>query len=81
MGVIGHRIHLLPVDSGGTVDLSAAEKIDFGDNGLMSLMFANNEIGTMQPIKQACDFAHEQGAFFTLTLFRQLGTCLLMSKT
>ena len=73
MGVIGHRIHLLPVDSGGTVDLSAAEKIDFGDNGLMSLMFANNEIGTMQPIKQACDFAHEQGAFFHTDAVQAVG--------
>ena len=73
MGVIGHRIHLLPVDSGWTVDLSAAEKIDFGDNGLMSLMFANNEIGTMQPIKQACDFAHEQGAFFHTDAVQAVG--------
>lgn len=73
MGVIGHRIHLLPVDSGGTVDLSAAEKIDFGDNGLMSLMFANNEIGTMQPIKQACVFAHEQGAFFHTDAVQAVG--------
>lgn len=73
MGVIGHRIHLLPVDSGGTVDLSAAEKTDFGDNGLMSLMFANNEIGTMQPIKQACDFAHEQGAFFHTDAVQAVG--------
>ena len=73
MGVIGHRIHLLPVGSGGTVDLSAAEKIDFGDNGLMSLMFANNEIGTMQPIKQACDFAHEQGAFFHTDAVQAVG--------
>lgn len=73
MGTIGHCIHLLPVDSDGVIDLSATKKIDFGDNGLMSLMFANNEIGTMQPIKQASNCAHEHGAFFHTDAVQAVG--------
>ncbi|MEG0323513.1 MAG: aminotransferase class V-fold PLP-dependent enzyme, partial [Raoultibacter sp.] len=73
MGTIGHHIHLLPVDSDGVIDLAATKKIDFGDSGLMSLMFANNEIGTMQPIKQACDCAHEHGAFFHTDAVQAVG--------
>ncbi len=73
MRVIGHRTHLLPVDSDGTLDLSAVERVDFGDNGLMSLMFANNEIGTLQPVKQTCDIAHDRGAYFHTDAVQAVG--------
>ena len=43
-----------------------------GQTHLTSVMFANNEIGTVQPIKELCAVAHEMGLFSTLMLFRQL---------
>lgn len=70
---IGHYAHLLPVDCDGMIELTAIEAIDFGDNGLLSVMFANNEIGTMQPIAQACNCAHHRGAYFHTDAVQAVG--------
>lgn len=70
---IGHFVHLLPVDSAGMINLSAIKGIDFGNNGLLSVMFASNEIGTIQPIKQACDCAHHCGAYFHTDAVQAVG--------
>lgn len=48
----GAEITLLPVDSYGVVDLEILEKAIKKETILISVMFANNEIGTIQPIKR-----------------------------
>lgn len=43
---------LAPVDGQGLIDLAALEKLIDDDTVLVSIMYANNEIGTVQPVKQ-----------------------------
>ena len=40
---------------------------------LTSVMFANNEIGTVQPIKELCAIAHENGSFFHTDAVQAVG--------
>ena len=56
----------LPVDSYGLVnpeDLNNALQAN-PDTALVSIMYANNEIGTIQPIKELAKIAHKYGALF-----------------
>lgn len=41
--------------------------------GLVSVMFVNNEIGTIQPIKALCEIAHEHGALFHTDAVQAVG--------
>ncbi len=47
---LGHKIHCLRVDEWGTVDLKDLEKKLNSNTILASVMYANNEIGTIEPI-------------------------------
>lgn len=60
----GAEITLLPVDSNGVVDLEALEKAIKMETILISVMFANNEIGTIQPIKEIGALAKAKGIIF-----------------
>ena len=40
---------------------------------LVSIMFANNEIGSVQPIKELCDIAHQHGALFHTDAVQAVG--------
>lgn len=73
MAVIGHRINRLPVDSYGVIDASGIEGVDLGENALVSLMYANNEIGTIQPIQEICDRVHSHGACFHTDAVQAVG--------
>lgn len=60
----GAEITLLPVDSDGVVELEALEKAIRKETILISVMFANNEIGTIQPIKEIGALAKSKGIIF-----------------
>lgn len=60
----GAEITLLPVDINGVVDLEALEKAIKKETILISVMFANNEIGTIQPIKEIGSLAKSKGIIF-----------------
>lgn len=60
----GAEITLLPVDSFGVVDLEELEKAIKKETILISIMFANNEIGTIQPIKEIGLIAKAKGILF-----------------
>lgn len=60
----GAEITLLPVDSNGAVDLEMLEKAIKKETILISVMFANNEIGTIQPIKEIGALAKSKGIIF-----------------
>ena len=60
----GWRTTLLPVGASGIVDPDALSAALSDDTALVSVMHANNEIGTIQPIADLARRAHERGALF-----------------
>ena len=60
----GFEVTYLDVDEYGTVKLEELKKAIRPDTILISIMFANNEIGTIQPIKEIGSLAKEHGILF-----------------
>ena len=60
----GYDVTILPVDGDGTVDLDALEKAIRPDTVLISVMAANNEIGTLEPLERIGEIAHAHGVLF-----------------
>lgn len=60
----GYEVTYLPVDGQGFVQLSQLEEAVRPDTVLISVMFANNEIGTMEPIAQIGRIARRHGILF-----------------
>ena len=55
---------LLPVDASGVVSPAALAAVVTPQTAIVSVMHANNEIGTIQPIADLAAIAHEHGALF-----------------
>jgi cysteine desulfurase len=70
----GHRTEILPVGPDGTVDLDALERLLSGRPALVSLMAANNEIGTIQPLEAAARLCREAGALLHSDAVQALST-------
>ena len=70
----GWRTTLLPVGSTGIVSLDALRQALADDTALVSVMHANNEIGTIQPIEALAALAHERGALFHTDAVQSTGT-------
>lgn len=69
----GGKVSYLGVDSRGVVDVTALEsKIDTSTR-LISVMFANNEIGTIQPISQLAEIAHKHNCLFHTDAVQAVG--------
>jgi len=60
----GFQVTYLPVDKYGIVDIEALKKEITDKTILVSIMYANGEIGTIEPIKEIAEIAHSKGAFF-----------------
>jgi cysteine desulfurase len=58
----GWRTTLVPVDQSGVVSPGRVRDALADDTALVSVMHANNEIGTIQPIAEIAAIAHERGA-------------------
>ena len=58
----GFRATYLPVDADGCVDLAALEAAVGPETTVLSLMAANNEVGTLQPVAEAAALAKEKNA-------------------
>jgi len=59
----GFDLALVPVDSTGIIDLAALEGLLSKETVLTSVMYANSDIGTIEPIKEVSDLVHEKGLF------------------
>lgn len=57
----GYEVTYLPVDDRGIVDLDALERSIRDDTILISIMLANNEVGTIEPLSQIADIARNKG--------------------
>lgn len=57
----------------GVVEPSKLESIITNDTKLVSIMYANNEIGSIQPIKELCEIAHKNGALFHTDAVQAVG--------
>ncbi len=60
----GFELTVLPVNSYGEVEPDTIREALRPDTALVSIMHANNEIGTIEPIKELAAIAHEAGAVF-----------------
>lgn len=60
----GYEVTYLNVDKNGIVDLDELKDAITDKTILISVMFANNEIGTIEPIKEIGRIAHEKGVYF-----------------
>lgn len=60
----GFEVTYVDVDENGKIKLSELEKAIRPTTILISVMFANNEIGTIQPIKEIGEIAHKHGILF-----------------
>lgn len=61
---VGAEFTVLPVDETGIVDPAVLKAAIRDDTALVSIMYANNEIGTTQAIKDLARVAHESGVPF-----------------
>jgi len=55
------------------IEPSKLKEVISNNTGLVSIMYANNEIGSIQPIKELCEIAHNNGALFHTDAVQALG--------
>lgn len=60
----GFEVTYLPVDNQGMVSLEDIKKAIRSDTILISIMHANNEVGTIEPIEKIGEVAKEKGVYF-----------------
>ena len=77
---VGARVSVAPVDAFGRVDLDALRGLITGDTRLISIMSANNEIGTIQPIQDIAAIAKAQGCLFHTDAVQAVGKMPLSFK-
>ncbi len=70
----GFDVTFLPVDSEGFVNPEDVEKAIRPDTVIVSIMYANNEIGTIQPIKAIGEITRKHGVLFHCDAVQAAGT-------
>ncbi len=69
----GIIVHCIGVDSTGRLDLEAYRKALGPKTAIVSLMWANNETGTLFPVDLLAELAHEAGALFHTDAVQAVG--------
>lgn len=69
----GYEVTYLSVQSNGLIDLEDLKQAIRPDTVLVSVMYVNNEIGVIQPIKEIAILAHESGALFMTDATQAVG--------
>ncbi len=71
---VGWAVDFIPVDGDGVVDVDAYEQAFRDDTRLASIMFANNVVGSVQPIAMLARIAHDKGALFHTDAVQAVGS-------
>lgn len=69
----GFAVTVLPVDKYGMVDPEDLRRAITGETILVSIMHANNEVGTIQPVKEMAAIARERGVRFHTDAVQTVG--------
>nr|WP_321421529.1 formate dehydrogenase accessory sulfurtransferase FdhD [uncultured Methanobacterium sp.] len=69
----GFRVTFLPVDGEGIVDVADVENAITDQTILITIMHANNEIGTIQPIRRIGEIARDKGIVFHTDAVQSVG--------
>lgn len=69
----GYRVTYLPVNADGLVDLEDLKRAMDDKTILVSIMFANNEIGVIQPMAEIGKLCHERGIIFHTDAVQAVG--------
>lgn len=69
----GYEVTYLPVDGEGRVSVEDVKNAIRPDTVLITIMTANNEIGTIQPIREIGQIAHEAGVLFHTDAVQAVG--------
>ena len=73
MEKLGFEVIYLPVDKEGIITPNVLEKEMGSDVALVSIIYANNEIGTIQNIKELATITHKYGALFHTDAVQAVG--------
>lgn len=76
----GWQVDLLSVDSSGIVSPDALRAVVRSDTALVSVMHANNEVGTIQPVAELAAIAREHGALFHTDAVQSAGKIPVSAK-
>lgn len=71
----GFTVTYLPVDENGIVSVEDVKNAITDKTTLISVMFANNEVGTIQPIKEIGQLAKEKKIYFHTDAVQAVGNC------
>ena len=69
----GYDVRQIPVDDRGRLDMAELAATVNDDTALVSLMWANNEIGNLYPVTEAAEIAHKHGAIFHTDAVQAVG--------
>jgi cysteine desulfurase NifS/selenium donor protein len=69
----GFAVTILPVDGSGRVDPESVRQVITGETILISIMHANNEVGTVQPLAEISAIARQQGILLHTDAAQSLG--------
>lgn len=69
----GYKVHMVKPDCFGTVHAEEIEKAIDGNTVMVSVMMANNEVGTVMPVRSIAETAHRHGCIFHTDAVQALG--------
>lgn len=69
----GFEVSYVGVDKYGVVDLDELARVVTDKTAVVAIMFANNEIGTIEPIEKICEIAHAKGALMFTDAVQAVG--------
>ena len=69
----GTEIRYIPVDEYGVIEVDCAKSLIDKQTSIVSVMLANNEVGSIQPIEELIEAAHTNGALFHTDAVQAVG--------